>query len=211
MAGWLLPGSPPRRNSAPATVALVPAAGIDVHEVAAGSARAMPIRALDPVTVDQAVGPGAARSAAGSPDERALADYLDDAEVEHPLIVLIADPEPDSPWTERVLRRADRVLVAAPVALRPDRPTRGLLARIAVIAPEVPRELVFVRQAGQPDPGGHRALARRRRVHPPVAPARRRPRPTGGGSAGTSPGRATGLVLGGAEPAGSRTSACCVP
>jgi NTE family protein len=153
VAGWLLPGSPPRRNSAPATVALVPAAGIDVQEVAARIGAAVTLRALDPLTVDQAVGAGAARSAAGSSDERALADYLDAAEVEHPLILLIADLEADSPWTERVLRRADRVLVAVPGGARPDRQMRRLLTRIAVIAPDVPRELVFVRQAGRPTPG----------------------------------------------------------
>jgi NTE family protein len=153
VAGWLLPGSPPRRNSAPATVALIPAAGIDVQEVAARIGAAVTLRALDPLTVDLAVGAGAARSAAGSPDERALADYLDAAEVEHPLILLIADPEADSPWTERVLRRADRVLVAVPGGVRPDRQMRRLLTRIAVIAPDVPRELVFVRQAGRPTPG----------------------------------------------------------
>lgn len=153
VAGWLLPGSPPRRNSAPATVALVPAAGIDVQEVAARIGAAVTLRALDPLTVDQAVGGGAARSRAGSTDERALADYLDAAEVEHPLILLIADPEVDSPWTERVLRRADRVLVAVPGGVRPDRQMRRMLTRIAVIAPDVPRELVFVRQAGRPTPG----------------------------------------------------------
>ncbi len=153
VAGWLLPGSPPRRTSAPATVALVPAAGIDVQEVAAWLSSAVPLRALDPVTVDQAVGPGAARSPAGSREERAVADYLDAAEVEHPLVLLIADPEPDSSWSDRVLRRADRVLVAVPGGVRPDRPARRLLTRVAAIAPDVPRELVFVRAAGRPTPG----------------------------------------------------------
>ncbi len=153
VAGWLLPGSPPRRTSAPATVALVPVAGVDVRDVAARIAAATPVLALDPVTIDEAVGAGAARSAAGSPEERAIADYLDTAEVDHPLILLLADPELDSPWTERVLRRADRVLLAAPSGVRPDRQTRGQLARIATTATEVPRELVFVRQAGQPSPG----------------------------------------------------------
>jgi len=153
VAGWLLPGSPPRRTSAPATIALVPAAGMDVREVAARLGAATPLRALDPETVDRAVGAGAARSAAGSTDERALADYFDTAEVEHPLILLLADPEPDSPWTERVLRRADRVLVAAPGGVRPDRLTRAQLTRIAAITPEVPREVLFVREAGRPAPG----------------------------------------------------------
>ena len=197
VAGWLLPGSPPRRNSAPATVALVPAAGIDVAEVAARIGAAIPLRALDAAAVDQAVGKGAARSAAGSPAERALADYFDTAEVEHSLIILIADPEADSRWTERVLRRADRVLVAAPGGARPDRPTRALLARIARTAPEVPRELVLVRRAGQPVAGGHRALARGRRLHPPVAPARRRRSRTGGGWAGTSRARPPAWCSGG--------------
>lgn len=153
VAGWLLPGSPPRRTSAPATIALIPAAGMDVREVAARIGAAIPVLALDAAAVDRAVGRGAARSAAGSAHERALADHLDAAEVDHPLILLIADPEIDSPWTERVLRRADRVLVAAPARARPDRQARGLLTRIARTAPEVPRELVLVRQAGQPPPG----------------------------------------------------------
>ncbi|RHW25238.1 hypothetical protein D0Z08_19950 [Nocardioides immobilis] len=153
VAGWLLPGSPPRRTSAPATVALVPVAGTDVREVAARIGAVTPLRALDPETVDQAVGPGAARSPAGSPDERALADYFDTAEVEHPLILLLADPDPASPWTERVLRRADRVLVVAPGGVRPDRQTRPQLARIAAITTDVPRELVLVREAGRPAPG----------------------------------------------------------
>ena len=52
-----------------------------------------------------------------------------------------------------MLRRADRVLVVAPGGVRPDRPTRALLTRIARTAPEVPRELVLVRQAGHPSPG----------------------------------------------------------
>src|SRR5690349_12316457 len=54
VAGWLLPGSPPRRTSAPATIALVPTAGIDIQEVAASLSASMRMRALDPVTVDQA-------------------------------------------------------------------------------------------------------------------------------------------------------------
>ncbi|PWN03964.1 hypothetical protein DJ010_07910 [Nocardioides silvaticus] len=153
VAGWLLPGSPPRRTSAPATIALVPTGGIDVQEVAAVLGGALRMRALDPVTVDQAVGAGAARSPAGSPDERAIADYLDAAEVEHPRVVLIADHEPDSPWTERALRRADRVLVVAPGGVRPDRAARRMITRVAVVAPDVPRELVFVREAGRPTPG----------------------------------------------------------
>src|SRR5689334_10490988 len=70
VAGWLLPGSPPRRTSAPATVALVPAAGGDVREVAERLGNLTTVRALDPETVDQAVGQGAARSPAGSADER---------------------------------------------------------------------------------------------------------------------------------------------
>ena len=52
VAGWLLPGSPPRRNSAPATVALVPAAGVDVAEVAARIGAVIPLRALDAAAVD---------------------------------------------------------------------------------------------------------------------------------------------------------------
>ena len=80
------PGSPPRRTSAPATVALVPAAGIDVAGGRrAGSAR--PCRSA-PSTRSPWTRPSArARPGppAGSPDERALADYLDAAEVEHPL------------------------------------------------------------------------------------------------------------------------------
>jgi predicted acylesterase/phospholipase RssA len=153
VAGWLLPGSPPRRTSAPATVALVPAARIDIGEVAARIGAAVPLLALDPDTVDREVGAGAARSPAGSPDERALADFFDNAEVEHPLILLVADPEPGSPWTERVLRRADRVVVAAPGGVRPDRRVRALLAGVSATAPEVPRELLLVRQSGQPTPG----------------------------------------------------------
>lgn len=153
VAGWLLPGSPPRRTSAPATVALVPAAGIDVREVAESLAGVGAVRTLAPGTVDAAVGHGAARSPAGAEPERAVADYLDAAEVDHPLVVLVGDPDPGSPWTERVLRRADRVLVAAPAGIRPDRAARRMLNRIAVIAPDVPRELVLVRSSGRPAPG----------------------------------------------------------
>lgn len=153
VAGWLLPGSPPRRTSAPATIALVPAAGIDPYDVVARLGAAVSLRALDPDSVDLAVGAGAARSPAGSEHERALADYFDNAEIEHPLIVLVADPTPDSSWTERALRRADRVVVAAPNGIRPDRHSRALLNRVAAITPDVPRELLLVRQAGQPAPG----------------------------------------------------------
>ncbi|MEZ0581247.1 patatin-like phospholipase family protein [Nocardioides sp. MH1] len=153
VAGWLLPGSPPRRTSAPATVALVPVAGTDAHEVATRLGAATPLRALDAATVDATVGAGAARSPAGSAEERGLADYLDNAEVEHPLVLLVADPEPDSPWTERALRRADRVVVAAPAGVRPDREARRLLARITAVAPGVPRELLLVRPSGRPTPG----------------------------------------------------------
>jgi len=153
VAGWLLPGSPPRRTSAPATVALVPTAGMDVQEVADRIGEVAAVRALDPATVDLAVGAGAARSEAGSPVERALADYFDTAEVEHPLILLLADPAAESPWTERVLRRADRVIVVAPGGVRPDRQTRALLGKVAATAPEVPRELVFVRLSGRPAHG----------------------------------------------------------
>ena len=49
--------------------------------------------------------------------------------------------------------RSNRVLLAAPGGVRPDRTTRALLSRIATTAPEVPRELVFVRHAGQPTDG----------------------------------------------------------
>ncbi len=153
VAGWLLPGSPPRRTSAPATVALVPVGGIDVARVAARIGSAVALCALDAAAVDASVGVGAARSPAGSSHERALADHLDAAELEHPLILLAADPEPESPWTERVLRRADRILVAVPGGARPDRQVRRLLSRMVAIAPDVPRELVFVRDAGQPAPG----------------------------------------------------------
>ena len=196
VAGWLLPGSPPRRTSAPATVALVPAAGGDVREVAERLGAVTTVRALDPETVDQVVGPGAARSPAGSADERALADYLDSAEVTDPLILLLADPDADSPWTERVLRRADRVVVVVPGGARPDRPARGLLARIAAIAPEVPRELVVVHRE-LPPPGGITILWRdagdlSRQSHvsagDPKSWARLGRHLTG---------RATGLVLGG--------------
>ncbi len=153
VAGWLLPGSPPRRNSAPATVALVPVANLDLGEVAARIGSVISSRTLDASAVDQALGAGAARSPAGSPHERALADYLDAAEVEHPLILLSADSEPDSPWTERALRRADRILVAVPGGASPDRQARRLLTRIGIIAPDVPRELVLVHQGGPPPPG----------------------------------------------------------
>ncbi|KAA1415946.1 cyclic nucleotide-binding domain-containing protein [Nocardioides humilatus] len=153
VAGWLLPGSPPRRTSAPATVALVPASGTDVREVAARLAAATPLRALDPETVDAALGEGAARSPAGSEHERALADFFDSAEVADPLILLLADPDLESSWTERVLRRADRVLVVAPGGVRPDRHARGLLARVAATTAEVPRELVVLHHRGRATTG----------------------------------------------------------
>lgn len=196
VAGWLLPGSPPRRTSAPATVAVVPAAGIEVRKLAARLGAVIPLRALDPELVDQELGEGAARSAAGSLYERSLADYFDSAEVEHPLILLLADPDPESLWTERVLRRADRVLVVAPGGARPDRQARILLKRIAETAPEVPRELVLVHRSARPpagvtatwrDAGG---FARQSHV---VADAERDWQRLGRHLTG----RATGLVLGG--------------
>jgi len=196
VAGWLLPGSPPRRNSAPATVAVVPAAGVDVRKFAARLGAVIALRALDPEVVDQALGAGAARSAAGSPYERSLADYFDSAEVEHPLILLLADPDAESLWTERVLRRADRVLVIAPGGARPDRQARILLNRIAETAPEVPRELVLVHRSARPaagvtatwrDAGG---FVRQSHV---VADAERDWQRLGRHLTG----RATGLVLGG--------------
>lgn len=153
VAGWLLPGSPPRRTSAPATVALVPAAGADVREVAERLGAATTLWALDAASVDAAVGQGAARSPAGSEHERAIADHLDNAEVEHPLVLLVADAEEGSPWTERALRRADRVLLAVPEGVRPDRAARRLLTRVAAAAPGVPREVVLVRRSGTPAGG----------------------------------------------------------
>jgi NTE family protein len=196
VAGWLLPGSPPRRNSAPATVAVVPAAGVEARKFAARLGAVTPLRALDPEIVDQALGAGAARSEAGSPHERALADYFDTAEVEHPLILLLADAEADSPWTERVLRRADRVLVVAPGGTGPDRQARAMLSRIAETAPEVPGELVLVHRSARP-PAGVTAIWREaggfvRQSHV-VADAERDWQRLGRHLTG----RATGLVLGG--------------
>lgn len=153
VAGWLLPGSPPPRNSAPSTVALVPAAGADRAEIAARLGATVAMRVLDAPAVDQVLGEGAARSPAGAPQERALADYLDGAEVDHSLILLVADDDPGSPWTERVLRRADRILVAVSAGTSPDRAARRLLRQLQAVAPDVPREVVFVREFGQPPPG----------------------------------------------------------
>uniref|UniRef100_UPI001C7F1C81 patatin-like phospholipase family protein n=1 Tax=Nocardioides stalactiti TaxID=2755356 RepID=UPI001C7F1C81 len=148
-----------RRTSAPATVAVVPAAGADAAALAAALGAATPLWAIGPDLVDRELGRGAARSPAGSEHERALADYFDTAEVEHPLILLLADGDAESAWTERAVRRADRVLVVAPGGMRPDRQSRALLSHVAAIAPEVPRELVLVHRGGRP-PGGLTALWR---------------------------------------------------
>ena len=109
-------------------------AGAPVEAVARGLGRALAefnlsLR-LDAQRVDQQRGDHSSHAAFNSEAGMQLSHWLNEQERRYRYLLLQSD-ELDSPWTERCLRQADRIVmvVDAQQAIRPNAMTRSLLAR----------------------------------------------------------------------------------
>lgn len=106
----------PVERSRALSLALIPA-GEDVpmaefaHELARGLAQFGPVLQLDRATLDRMYGKqGAAEAAHSDPTSLVLAAWLTEQEARYRYILHVADPA-WSPWTERCLHQADRLLI----------------------------------------------------------------------------------------------------
>ena len=119
------------RTSGAATFALVPAAaGVPVDALAARLAsvwaKGGPVIALSSDEVDRRLArPGIAQSRPDDPVHESIVAWLAALEKEHGHVVLVADATA-TPWTERCVRQADRVLI---VARASDDPRPGAVER----------------------------------------------------------------------------------
>ena len=190
---------PSRGGTAPATFAIVAAApGAPVHALATKLVQALggepSVAHVARADVDRALGRiGAAQTGDGDPAHGAVVAWLSDGERRHRQVVLEGD-DAWTPWTQRCLRQADRVLVVA----RADAdPAPGAIERAMVDGAYRARvELVLVHDDGCAAPAGTARWLAPRTVsahhHVRLGHARDVAR-----LARHLAGRVTGLVLGG--------------
>ncbi len=117
---------------------------------------------LSPTRLDGLLGrTGAAEAAEDDPDNLRLAAWLDEQERRHRFVVFEADAAP-SPWTQRCLRQADRILLVAHAEADP---TPGALEATLPGGPRpVGQVLVLVHPDGRRLPSGTHAWRAPRRL-----------------------------------------------
>ena len=166
----------------PVTMGLLPiTAGVDEADFSEGLATqlrlllsAERVCRVDAARVDRDLQqPGLARSARSAEGERRIAIYLDGLEASHDYVLLVADAEA-TPWTERVSRRSDELLLLAdaqqPSALHPSE-LQFLMQREG--RSEAAQILVLLHPAATRSPTGTKAWLARRTVqqHLHIRPA----------------------------------------
>ncbi|MDQ2779977.1 MAG: cyclic nucleotide-binding domain-containing protein [Pseudomonadota bacterium] len=163
-------GSDPAR---PVTMGLLPiSVGVDLAAFSEGLAAQLRrllsadrVCQVDAARVDRDLQqPGLARSARSAEAERRIAIYLDRLEASHDYVLLVADAEA-TPWTERVSRRSDELLLLAdaqqPAALHASE-SKFLVQRTG--RSEAAQILVLLHPAATRSPTGTRAWLARRTV-----------------------------------------------
>lgn len=116
------------------------------------------VRVLSSEGVDAFLGrPGIAQVAMDNADVPRLAEFLHEAEVASDHVVLLADTAA-SPWSRRIVRQADRIVIAVSASPDPDeiRLARELLGSVPERV-EVHRMLAVVHPRGSSRPSGTRA------------------------------------------------------
>jgi predicted acylesterase/phospholipase RssA len=120
----------------------VPLAAL-VPRLLEGLTEAGRVLTLDAARFDALLGAGASSTTRDQPRFVRLSEWLGAAEAEHDFVVFIADAEP-TPWTERCLRHADRVLI---VARAGQAPSLGAQERLLAELPPA-RDLVLFHVEG---------------------------------------------------------------
>ena len=112
-------------------------------------------------TVERALGPGMADRQRGEPGHPEVQAWLHRLEQQFDLVVLLGDRK-RSAWTERCVRQADRVLLAADAALDPEPGTLEQTLGPAGPAGQQRRHLMLLHPAGVSEADGTRRWLRRR-------------------------------------------------
>ena len=109
----------------PVAMGLLPVSGgVDLQDFAQGLARQLGligrVRVVDSATVDAELRENgiAQREGADATANRRIAMLLDDIEARHDFVLLVADPTP-TPWTRRVSRHCDELLLLADAQAEP--------------------------------------------------------------------------------------------
>jgi NTE family protein len=180
------------------SIAVLPATPrIDPNDFATALCHALEdsgkVEKLDAARVDAVLGHGTAASEIGACErEEPLVEWLQQQELDHRHLVYVAGTRP-SPWSQRCMRQADRVLLLADTA---DPPQQSLMvAELRASGVRAPVDLVLMRAEGAP---AGRVLEWREAVgavsHYYVRPGNARDVAR---VARSLTGRAVGLVLGG--------------
>ena len=153
------------RRGAPrgvSTVMLIPAShGAPVRELADRLAAAMApygsVLRLDRSRAERMLNePGIADAAEDSAEERQLLAWLDACESRHRFVLFEADANADA-WTQRCIRRADRLLLVARATDPSERSrTEASIMRRAIAAPDTRASLVLIHADGARAPSGTR-------------------------------------------------------
>jgi predicted acylesterase/phospholipase RssA/CRP-like cAMP-binding protein len=154
----------PRRGTqrGVSTVMLIPAShGAPVRELADRLAAALSIHGsvlrLDSSRVERLLNePGIANAAEDSAEERQLLAWLDACESRHRFVLFEADASADA-WTQRCIRRADRLLLVARAGDPSERSdAERTIMRRAIAAPDTRASLVLIHPNGARPPSGTR-------------------------------------------------------
>lgn len=144
------------------TVMLVPASHrAPVRELADRLATALSpygsVLRLDPSRVEQMLNePGIANAAEDSAEERQLLAWLDASESRHRFVLFEADANADA-WSQRCIRRADRLLLVARASDPSERSdAERAIMRRAIAAPDTRASLVLIHDDGRRPPSGTR-------------------------------------------------------
>jgi NTE family protein/lysophospholipid hydrolase len=152
----------PRRGTrrGVSTMVLVPVSDVaPVRELADRLAAALApygsVLRLDPSRVEQMLSePGIANAAEDSAAERQLLAWLDACESRHRFVLFEADADADA-WTQRCMRRADRLLLVARAGDPSERSdAERAIMRRAIAAPDTRASLVLIHPNGARQPSG---------------------------------------------------------
>ena len=112
---------------------------------------------LDPSRVEQMLNePGIANAAEDSAEERQLLAWLDACESRHRFVLFEADANADA-WSQRCVRRADRLLLVARAGDPSERSdAERAIMRRAIGAPDTRASLVLIHENGARPPSGTR-------------------------------------------------------
>jgi predicted acylesterase/phospholipase RssA/CRP-like cAMP-binding protein len=153
-AARALDGAP--RSSRVRTVAVVPAGSCAVpvgefaRDLTVGLQAFGPALRRSSEVVDSLLGAGASATRLDDPRNGELVRWMQAAEEEHSFVVFEAHERP-SPWTERCLRQADRILLVGRVGTEPGpSEVEEMLLGPAAAAGRATRELVLLRAASEP-------------------------------------------------------------